>query len=40
LLTIPDEWTVVALVTLGYPAEKPGSRPKKPLDEIVSYNTF
>jgi nitroreductase len=40
LLTIPDEWTVVALVTLGYPAEKPGSRPKKPLGEIVSYNTF
>lgn len=40
LLTIPEDWKVIALVTFGYPAEKPGSRQKKPIDEIVSYNKF
>ena len=40
LLNIPDEWNVVALVTFGYPAETPRHRQKKPIDEIVSYNTF
>ncbi len=38
LLNIPEDWKIIALVTFGYPAEKPGSRPKKPIDEIVSYN--
>jgi nitroreductase len=40
LLNIPEDWKIVAVVTFGYPAEKPGSRPKKPIDEIVSYNKF
>lgn len=40
LLNIPEDWKVIALVTFGYPAEKPGSRQKKPIDEIVSYNKF
>ena len=40
LLKIPDDWKVIALVTFGYPAEKPGSKWKKPLDEIVNYNKF
>jgi len=40
LFEIPDDWKVVALVSFGYPAEKVGSRWKKPLTEIVSYNKF
>jgi len=40
LLNIPEDRKVIALVTFGYPAEKIGSRQKKPIDEIVSYNKF
>jgi len=40
LLHIPDDWKVIALISFGYPAEQPGSRRKKPLTEIVSYNKF
>ena len=40
LLRIPDEWKVVALVTLGYPAEQPKARKKKPLKELFSFNSF
>lgn len=40
LLAIPDKWKVVALITFGYPAERPGPRPKKPVEEIVSFNKF
>ncbi len=40
LLKIPGEWRVVALLTLGYPAETPGNRPKKAIEDIVSYNAF
>ena len=40
LLGIPDGWKVVALITFGYPAERPKARPKKSLEEIVSYNRF
>ena len=40
LLGIPDDWRVVALLTFGYPAEKPRARWRKPLEEIVSYNRF
>ncbi len=40
LLTIPDKWKVVALVSFGYPAEKPLPRRRKPLDEIVGFNKF
>jgi len=40
LLNIPEDWSVISLVTFGYPAEKPTSRSKKPLDEIVNYNKF
>jgi len=37
---IPERARVVALLPLGYPAEAPGPRPRKGLDEIVSYETF
>jgi nitroreductase len=40
ILNIPDEWRVIAMVAFGYPAEQPGTKSKKPLNEIVSYNKF
>jgi nitroreductase len=40
ILTIPDNWKVVALITLGYPAEQPKQRKKKSLEKIFSYNKF
>jgi nitroreductase len=38
LLNIPESWNIVALVSLGYPAEKPQPRKKKTIEEIVSFN--
>jgi nitroreductase len=40
LLNIPDKWKVVALVTLGYPAEQPKPRKKKPFEELFNFNSF
>lgn len=40
LLAIPEKWNVLALVTFGYPAEKPQPRNKKSIKEIVSFNKF
>ena len=40
LLNIPDKWKVVALVTLGYPAEQPEPRKKKSFEEMFSFNSF
>jgi len=40
LLNIPDKYKVVALITIGKPAESPGPRPRKTLNEIVSLNTY
>jgi nitroreductase len=40
LLSIPDEWKVVALVSFGYPAEKPKPKRKKPVEKIVGFNKF
>ena len=40
LLKIPDKWKVVALVTLGYPAEQPKPRKKKSFEEMFSFNSF
>jgi len=40
LLNIPDKWKVVALVSFGYPAEKPKAKRRKPLEKIVGFNTF
>jgi nitroreductase len=34
----PDK--VVALLTLGYPKDKPGQKERKPLEEIVSFEVF
>ncbi len=40
ILRIPDYMRVVAMITLGYPAERPGPRPKKSLEELVRYDTY
>ena len=40
LLGIPAEAKIVELMTLGYPADPPVERPRKPLEEIVCHETF
>ena len=40
LLSIPNNWNVVALVSFGYPAEKPKAKTRKPVEKIVSFNKF
>jgi nitroreductase len=39
-LKIPQDWKIVALVTLGYPAEEPKPKKKKPTDELFGFNKF
>jgi len=40
LVGLPENYVPVAIVALGYPAEKPQPRPRKPLEEIVYLNRF
>lgn len=40
VLNIPADKKVVALLTVGYPAESPQAKPRKALAEIVSYNEY
>jgi nitroreductase len=40
LLNIPSDWTIVALLALGYPAEKPKQPRKKSLETLTSFNRF
>ena len=40
LLNISDKWKVVALVSFGYPAEKPKAKRRKPIEKIVGFNKF
>jgi Nitroreductase len=40
ILKVPADKKVVALLTVGVPAETPDARPRKALDEIVSYNAY
>ncbi len=37
LLNIPPEWHFVNLIPVGYPAEKPEDRPRKPIMEVVQF---
>ena len=39
-LKIPDKWKVVALITLGYPAEQPKLRKKKSFENMFSFDSF
>jgi len=40
ILGIPDKYEVVVLLSLGYPAESPEGRSRKPLNEVISHNRF
>ncbi|AKB80752.1 Nitroreductase family protein [Methanosarcina barkeri 3] len=40
LLRIPQDKKVVALLTVGIPDESPTARPRKTLEEIMSYNEY
>ncbi len=40
LLGVPDRYKIVALMPLGYPADGPRPKARKPLGEIVCYETF
>ncbi|MFA5795140.1 MAG: nitroreductase family protein [Candidatus Brocadiia bacterium] len=38
VLNIPNQFRIVGLAPLGVPAESPAPKPRKPLNEIVSYD--
>lgn len=40
LLHVPENWRVLALTPLGYPAQVPVDRGRKAMTEIVSYERF
>ncbi len=40
VLGIPEGVKPVALTPIGYPAQEPAPRPRKPLSEIVAYDRF
>lgn len=40
ILCIPDDYKVVALLPIGYPAENPEPRPRKSLNQIICYEKF
>jgi len=40
ILNIPTSYKVVALLPLGFPADSPGSKVRKSLEELVCYETF
>lgn len=40
ILSIPEKYKVVALLPVGYPAESPRKKPRKPLAEVVCYDSF
>jgi nitroreductase len=37
LLNVPPEWDFVNLIPVGYPAEAPDLRPRKPVQEVVQF---
>lgn len=40
ILKVPDEWEIVGLLTVGFPAEDPPPPPRKSLSEIVHYDVY
>ena len=40
VLGVPEDVRVVALTPLGYPNDSGRDRPRKPIEEIVSYNKY
>ena len=39
-LNVPENWKIVALISMGYPEENPKPRKKKETTELFSYNKF
>ena len=39
-LRLPNNWEVVGLLTVGFPAEDPEPTERKPLEEIVHYDVY
>jgi nitroreductase len=37
LLNVPPEWDFVDLIPVGYPAETPELRPRKPIQEVTRF---
>ena len=40
VLNIPEDHYVCCVLTLGYPGEAPAPRPRKPMEELVRYETW
>ena len=40
ILHVPEEWEIVGLLTVGFPAEEPKAPRRKPLADIVHYDAF
>ncbi len=40
ILGVPNRYKIVALLPLGYPADSPGIKSRKEIDEIVRYEKF
>ena len=40
ILNIPEDVRVVSITPLGYPDESPAPKPRKELDEIISYDKY
>lgn len=40
ILGVPAQYKIVELMPLGYPADEPGAKTRKPVEEVVSYDRF
>jgi nitroreductase len=40
MLNIPEKAHIVALLSMGIPDEQPGPKAKKPIEEIIHYNSW
>jgi len=40
ILRIPESKFLLCIIALGYPDEKPKAKPRKPLNELVHYETY
>jgi nitroreductase len=40
ILKVPDQYKVIILLSLGHPRKERGHKPRKPLNEIVCYDSF
>jgi nitroreductase len=40
ILRVPDDWEVVGLLSVGYPAEEPAAPRRRPLADIAHYDVF